>query len=239
MSKLVAGYQLGYILSEKSLYFWRLIQADVLGFPARARRGVPSWPFLVVSALPDRIDVHLRHVHFGDRNEDTEFVASTRSTTPQELAHLLGHAEVDRLAALYRHPDGWAMTDRERWLRAAFDLFTPIDARTGGPVARAAADFYELGDSFTGDGRPPRLTLRIGRARDEIVLEHGYRRPDGGLQVEVLERFEPPGSAEAAAALEEYFGTHLASVAAWFHSSGVCLAHERWMYRRASQGRFN
>jgi hypothetical protein len=224
MSEPVRDYRLVYLFSERSLCFQRLIAAVPDIASADDRCGLYSRPALGVLALPDRVDVHLvRRYAAGDLevHQDAGRIAAAEVCLVGQLADLIGAAEVDRLAWLYAHPEGWGRGNRDGWLRAAFELFRPMHALAPEESDPYTADFYELGQSFTGDGRPPWLTLRLGRRHDEIVLDHYDFRPDCQRSIELLERLDPPATPGALAVIEEYFGPHLAELAAWFDARGM------------------
>ena len=140
------------------------------------------------------------------------------SATPAVAVRPVRDTDIPAIAAIYAHPDGWAMSDRPRWLREALGSFNPMTATDPNSVKPAAADFLELGRCAGVDGKLPYLIFRLGRAHDEVVLDHGSTRD--ARNVEVLERFDPPATADACAAVERRFGAHVAEVAAWFAAAG-------------------
>lgn len=224
MNEPVRDFRLVYLLSERSLCFQRVVSAAPEIHPPERGRGLSSRPALGLLALPDHIDVHLvRHYAAGDLEvyQDAGRIAEADANQVGRLADVLGAAEVERLAGLYAHPDGWGAGERDRWYRAAFELFRPMHALAPEEADPWIADFYELGQSFSGDGRPPWLTLRLGRRHDEIVLDHCDFRPDCQRSIEVLERLDPPATPGALGVIEDYFGSHLAEMAAWFDARGL------------------
>ena len=111
------------------------------------------------------------------------------------LEAVLTPAQLAGIVAKQADPASWTP-------EGVLGLFTPMTDTGTQQVPPPQADFFELGSSVSFDGRLPQLTLRLGRAHDEIVLDHSFEWPDRKRRLEHRARLDPPGTAEALATIE-------------------------------------
>lgn len=183
--------------------------------PARRLHGTDGDPCLHVCALRGRVVVELHHRFSpGGGMDITEPHGQTWQSAPDHLDGLcppLTASQVAALRALYDDPRRW---DEAAWTAQALACFCRRTARGADAVSVEEADFYELGRSVAGDGTVPFLTLRLGRAHDEIVVDHHLTWPSRERRIEMMHRFDPPDSGNAHIA--DLFGDDVARAAEAF-----------------------
>ena len=119
----------------------------------------------------------------------------------EETLQDLGLAELaDTAARLQADAASWAPT-------VLLGLFVPTVGAKPDRVAPDEAEWLELGQSASPDGKLPNLTLRLGRVHDEIVLDHSFVWP------ERIRRLEPVAVPAGLADILAHFGEDMAAVA--------------------------
>ena len=197
-----------YDLEIKALCYRRTLPAPDR-YPPRRRRGVHSDVLLLVTVLPRAASLSLEH-HYTSGH--AWMIDDDRPAVDEPLGALLTPEQIDAIAALQAdealwHPD------------VLLGLFEPRTDTGTQRASPAEADFYELGQSATLDGKLPNLTLRLGRQHDEIVLDHGFRWPAPAREIEHRARFDPPATPAALSAISEAFGADMARAAAHFRQT--------------------
>jgi hypothetical protein len=194
-----------YSLALRALCYRRLIRADV---PSRVSGGIHSNPHFLVTVLPSQLLIHILH-HY--RSGHAEFTDDDLVPVLTPAAEVLKPDILEAATGIQAQPERWAP-------EVLFACFVPHHGNRPNRAPLDLADHFELGASVTQDGRGPRLTLRLGRQHDEIVLDHGFRWPAKERTIEVLHRLSPPATPDALATIEEAFGADMARVATWFHA---------------------
>jgi hypothetical protein len=178
-------------------------------FASRRRHGTRSEVAVRVTVLPDDVLLHLEH-HYASGH--AWMIDDDRPRVDEPLAAVLSPEQCTEVATL--------QADESRWTpEVLLGLFAAMTDTGGNPVPPAEADFFELGQSVTFDGRLPMQTLRLGRTHDEIVLDHGMSWPSRERQLTERTRLEPPGTPAALRAIEAVFGPQMARSAALFHTT--------------------
>ena len=162
-----------------------------------------------VTVLPHTASADLEH-HYTSGH--AWMYDSDHPSVDEPLEAVLTPTQLAGVAAIQADPASWTP-------EVVLGLFTPMTDTGTQQVPPPQADFFELGSSVSFDGRVPQLTLRLGRAHDEIVLDHSFEWPNQERRIEHRARLEPPGTAEALAAIEESFGVDVAQAAAHFQRS--------------------
>ena len=164
---------------------------------------------MCVTVLPHTASADLEHHYTSGHAWMSD---SDHPAVDEPLEAVLTPAQLAGIPAIQADPASWTP-------EVVLGLFTPMTDTGTRRVPPPEADFFELGSSVSFDGRIPQLTLRLGRAHDEIVLDHSFEWPNQERRLEHRARLEPPGTAEALAAIEESFGVDVAQAAAHFQRS--------------------
>lgn len=197
---------------EQKAFGYRGWDAGPTGpLPARTLHGCPGTPTVEVWAFPDRVALALHHrFEPGGGMDVTEAHGQRWAFASERLRWSpppLSEAACAALRAHYAEPRWW---DAEAWTAQALAVFRRRTAR-GDDVPAGEADGYELAASET----HPALTLRLGRARDELVLDHGRAAPSRERRTEPRPLPGPePGPGPGW--ISEAFGAEVARVAQAF-----------------------
>jgi hypothetical protein len=147
----------------------------------------------------------------------------------QTLASALGpdlceHLETIELQAFQSHIQRCMGAPAREWMQHVFSVLQPRHA-TGveSRVEPDLADFFELGASE--DDRIPLRTLRLGRAHDELVLDHSFSWNGPRERTIVVEEVLDCGAPRDAERVESVFGTDIRRVAEWFARNRMAAFH--------------
>ena len=201
-----------YDLEIKALCYRRTFPAPER-FPPRRRNGHTSDVEVRITVLPHTTMLSLMH-HYTSGH--AWMIDDDYPPIHEPVEALLSPQMLDEVAEIQADPARWTP-------EVLLGLFETRTDKGTQRVSAAQADFYELGQSAALDGRLPNLTLRLGRAHDEIVLDHSFRGLANEREIEHRERFEPPATPAALAAIEATFGADMARAAAYFRQT-----RERW-----------